>query len=69
MIPGSSRAEVVGACLKKSTLWQHIQELKLTENMRLQLPGLSERDRERNRAFAQRLLAVGESTGADNMID
>ena len=69
VIPGSSRAKVVGACLKKSTLWQHIQELKLTENMRLQLPSLSERDRERYKAFAQRLLAVGESTGTDNIID
>ena len=33
------------------------------------MPGLSERDRERNKTFAQRLLAVGESTGPDNMID
>jgi ATP-dependent DNA helicase PIF1 len=33
------------------------------------LPSFSESDRGCNTAFAQRLLAVGESTGANNMID
>jgi ATP-dependent DNA helicase PIF1 len=37
--------------------------------MRLRLPSFSESDRGCNTAFAQRLLAVGESTGANNMID
>ena len=37
--------------------------------MRLQLPTLSQTDREHNRAFAQRLLAIGESTGSDDIID
>jgi hypothetical protein len=43
--------------------------LKLTENIRLQGPLLSQSDKERNRAFAQRLLAIGESTGVNNVID
>jgi hypothetical protein len=69
VIPGASRAEIVGACLKKSSLWQYIQVLKPVENIRLRLPALSSTDRECNTAFAERLLAIGESTGADNMID
>jgi hypothetical protein len=69
VIPGASRAEIVGACLKKSKLWRYVRVLKLTENMRLRSPTLSDEDRERDRAFAQRLLSVGESTGADNMIE
>jgi hypothetical protein len=37
--------------------------------MRLQPPLLSERERERYRVFAQRLLAVGESTSPNDTID
>jgi hypothetical protein len=69
VIPGASRAEIVSSCLKKSSLWKHIRVLKLTENMRLRSSALSGQDRERSRAFAQRLLSIGESTGDDNRVD
>jgi hypothetical protein len=37
--------------------------------MRLRSSDLSQRDKERNTAFAQRLLSIGESTGIDDLID
>lgn len=47
-----SRESIVGACLRKSPLWQNIQVLHLTENMRLaQTP--------EDRAYGQFLLDIG----------
>jgi hypothetical protein len=65
----ASRAEVIGAYLKKSRLSRYVCGLRLIENMRLRCRTLSGYGRMRNVAFAQRLLTVGESTGKDDMID
>lgn len=48
------RPEIVDACLKTSALWQHVQVMKLTKNMRVLLTGTAAA------TFADHLLEVGE---------
>ena len=35
IIPGATAPQVIDACIKKSTLWPNVMELKLSQNMRL----------------------------------
>ena len=53
------REETVGACLKRSRLWQHIQHLHLSINMRL-LRNADAPDIDEQTEFANWLLQVGE---------
>ena len=46
------RPEIVDACLKTSALWQHVQVMKLTKNMRVLLTGTAAA------TFADHLLEV-----------
>ena len=39
VVPRGNRADIVGACLKKSHLWQHMVQLHMTENVRARLAG------------------------------
>lgn len=57
VIPKSTPADEINACLKHSTIWQHVQKLKLTTNMRAQISG-----DERAQVFANKLLQIGEGT-------
>ncbi|KIH47189.1 hypothetical protein ANCDUO_22754 [Ancylostoma duodenale] len=55
VIPRSSPADELNACLKSSYLWRHVQKMTLTTNMRVHLQGdLSAR------TFAQQLLRLGD---------
>lgn len=62
VVPKGSRAQIVGASLKKSVLWQDITVLQLTENMRAQI--LSENGdgnaAVQQQAWADELLRVGD---------
>ncbi|KAG0560756.1 hypothetical protein KC19_9G010700 [Ceratodon purpureus] len=60
VIPRGSRPQIVGACLRRSTIWQHVRILNLSINMRLQNASLA------NREFAQWLLQVGNGSNFDD---
>ena len=60
MIKHGSRAEVVSSCLNRSYLWRHVKEMKLTNNMRLQI--LSSREVSEVSEFSNFLLRAGEGT-------
>ncbi len=55
MVARGSRPAIVGAALKRSVLWRHVQVLALTENMRL-------RDDPASRPYAEYILRVGDGT-------
>jgi hypothetical protein len=54
VIPRSTPADEINACLKYSTLWRHVKTLKLTTNMRVQL----QNDRSAE-IFSHQLLEIG----------
>lgn len=54
VIPRSTPADELNACLKSSRLWVHVQKLTLTTNMRVQLQNDASAAR-----FAQQLLDIG----------
>ncbi|KAG0586650.1 hypothetical protein KC19_2G106400, partial [Ceratodon purpureus] len=60
VIPRGSRPQIVGACLRRSTIWQHVRILNLSINMRLQNASPA------NREFAQWLLQVGDGSNFDD---
>ncbi|KAI7943397.1 hypothetical protein MJO29_013241 [Puccinia striiformis f. sp. tritici] len=51
------------ATIKSSRLWATIRTWHLTENMRINVSGLSEEENEGNREFGSSLLALGEGIG------
>ncbi len=55
VVARGSRPAIVGAALKRSVLWRHVQVLALTENMRL-------RDDPTSRPYAEYILRVGDGT-------
>src|SRR6201996_7208468 len=61
VIVKGSRAEIVGACLQRSRLWQDIKFLKLTSNMRLNTDVQAERD------FSKWQLEVGHGKHTDDL--
>ena len=50
------REEVVHLCLKSSYIWEHVQNMKLVENMRVKLAGGANTEEE----FAQYLHDIGD---------
>jgi hypothetical protein len=58
VIQNPSRQQILQACIVNSYLWKKCRLLQLTENMRLDLRGLSDSDREELRVFAEWLLRV-----------
>uniref|UniRef100_A0A6P7GQM2 ATP-dependent DNA helicase n=1 Tax=Diabrotica virgifera virgifera TaxID=50390 RepID=A0A6P7GQM2_DIAVI len=61
VIPKSTPADEINACLKKSHLWSQVQILQLTKNMRVELS----KD-ETTAHFAKILLQIGEDTYPTN---
>ena len=68
VVPRGTRGQIVSACLKRSPLWQHVQRLPLTINMRLFSPHMSPEERLRQDEFANRILAIGEGRDTNNEI-
>ncbi|KAG0588920.1 hypothetical protein KC19_2G278400 [Ceratodon purpureus] len=60
VIPRGSRPQIVGACLRRSTIWQHVRIMNLSINMRLQNASFA------NRIFAQWLLQLGDGSNFDD---
>ena len=54
IIPRSSPADEMNACLKNSNLWAHVKTLKLTKNMRVRL-----QNDDSGQTFSNQLLAIG----------
>lgn len=54
VIPRSTAADEINACLKSSTLWRYVKKLQLTENMRVALLNDLSAD-----VFSKQLLAIG----------
>lgn len=65
IIPKGTRGQIVRACIKKSVLWRHVRVLPLTVNMRLRTAGLTPQQQEQQRAFGERVLAIGDGQGLD----
>ncbi|GJS56219.1 DNA helicase [Tanacetum coccineum] len=55
----ASKSEPVAASIAESYLWWHFKVCTLTENMRLQRPGMSESEQEKSHSFAKWLLSIG----------
>jgi ATP-dependent DNA helicase PIF1 len=53
VIQNSSRQQILQACIVNSFLWKKCRLRQLTKNMRLDLRGLSDSDREELRIFAE----------------
>jgi hypothetical protein len=68
IIQGGLPAAVIDACLRRSYLWDNIRVLRLTINMRLSNPNLTEEGRRRMEEFAAKVLQVGERTGPGDRI-
>ena len=54
IIPRSTPADEMNACLKNSNLWAHVKTLKLTTNMRVRL-----QNDDSSQTFSDQLLAIG----------
>ena len=54
IIPRSTPADEMNACLKNSNLWAHVKTLKLTTNMRVRL-----QNDDSGQTFSDQLLAIG----------
>ena len=67
VVPRGNRASIVGACIKRYQLWNHVTVLRLDTNMRVQLllESLGHDAAAAQEAFARFLLAVGEGLGSD----
>jgi hypothetical protein len=63
-----SRAQIVAASLKRSYLWPQVKVFHLTENMRLQRPGLTTTQKEEIEGFAEQLLRVGRDPGQAGLV-
>lgn len=57
VIPRSTPADEINACLKNSFIWPHVKKLSLTTNMRARISG-----DQNAQAFAEKLLQIGEGT-------
>lgn len=57
VIPKSTPADEINACLKHSLLWHHVKKVSLTTNMRAQISG-----NKRAQLFTEKLLQIGEGT-------
>jgi hypothetical protein len=66
IIPKGTRGQIVSACIKRSAHWCHFQMLRLTVNMRLRRPGLTPEQEQQQRAFGERILAVGDGQAGND---
>ncbi|MCH79515.1 helicase-like protein, partial [Trifolium medium] len=64
VVPRGSRSDIVHASLKSSAIWNHVQVLTLTKNMRLQC-GSSEAEKAEMKEFSEWILKVGEGKIAE----
>ena len=60
VIEGGTRAQVVAATITKSSLWQHVKVLTLTENMRLAVPDADVALKQEIALFSRWVLDLGE---------
>ena len=68
IIQGGLPAAVIDACLRRSYLWDNLRVLRLTTNMRLSNPNLTDEGRRKMEEFAAKVLQVGERTGPGDRI-
>ena len=73
VVKGAESGRLARATLRASPLWERVQVLRLTENMRLRNPNLTDQGRAEMEQFATDLLAVGNgtasSTGGSQSVD
>ena len=67
IVKKGTRGQIVSATLKSSPLWQNVQVFRLTQNMRLLRPGLTDSQRAEISTFAEQLLQIGERVDTDGM--
>lgn len=69
IVPGAGPGRTIGACLKKSYIWNETTVLWLTINILLFNPNLTEQCKKDTEEFAKKLLAIGNETGSGNTIE
>jgi ATP-dependent DNA helicase PIF1 len=62
VVQGADHSEIIRASLLSSRLWAHFTVMRLTVNMRLVRPGMSDQMRSSIATFARWVLGVGEGT-------
>ncbi|CAL4998052.1 unnamed protein product [Urochloa decumbens] len=60
VIPKGKREHIVAASIKRSYLWKHFKEYKLTENMRLSTTNNSSQEKQKTIEFAEWILKIGD---------
>lgn len=59
VIPKGRRSHIVDACLKRSYLWKHFEEITLSQNMRLTALTDSSEEQARTKELAEWILSIG----------
>ena len=60
VIPKGRRSHIVDASLKRSYLWKHFEEIKLTQNMRLTANTDSLEEQKQTKEFTEWILRIGD---------
>jgi ATP-dependent DNA helicase PIF1 len=61
------RAQVVNTCMKRSTLWEAVEVMKLTRNMRVEALGEGSAAGQQLRKFSKWLLDIGEGRSGEKV--
>ena len=70
VVPRASRQQILDACLTRSRLWQHFQQHRLVENMRVRMAASEgHEDADELQAFAEWLLRLGNGTEPHDELD
>uniref|UniRef100_K3YXY4 ATP-dependent DNA helicase n=2 Tax=Setaria italica TaxID=4555 RepID=K3YXY4_SETIT len=65
VIPKGRRTHIIDASLKRSYLWKHFEEIKLTTNMRLTAVTNSTEEKKKIQEFADWILSIGDGLAGD----
>jgi len=65
VIPKGRRTHIIDASLKRSYLWKHFLEIKLTQNMRLTALTSSREEQKKTQEFAEWILSIGDGLTGD----
>ncbi|GJU81634.1 DNA helicase, partial [Tanacetum coccineum] len=64
--PKGTKMDIVSSSIAKSSLWRHFRICKLSQNMRLLQPNLSDAEKEEISAFSSWLLDIGDGRIGEN---
>ncbi|WVZ88360.1 hypothetical protein U9M48_034890 [Paspalum notatum var. saurae] len=65
VVPKGRRSHIIDASLKRSYLWKHFEEIKLTQNMRLTAHTNCKEEQKKTKEFAEWILSIGNGLAGD----